>query len=151
MSEAEQIEPSGAVDIVRAYLAAMERRELDAAAGFLAPGCVMTFPGGHRFTALADIIGWAATRYRHVTKSLEGFEQAGESVWCFGTLAGAWPDGAPFAGIRFVDRFVVREGKITDQKVWNDLAEAMHGRGLTGRESNSQTEPRLKSNTQETV
>ena len=45
-------------------------------------------------------------------------------VWCRGTLHGEWPDGAAFAGIRFVDRFTVRHDRIVDQMVWNDLAES---------------------------
>ena len=49
-------------------------------------------------------------------------------VYARGTLNGAWLDGSPFNGIRFIDRFEVRAGKITRQEVWNDLAEA----GVTG-------------------
>jgi len=46
-------------------------------------------------------------------------------VYCFGTLYGEWPDGRPFEGIRFIDRFVARAGKLADQKVWNDLGEQL--------------------------
>jgi hypothetical protein len=34
-----------------------------------------------------------------------------------------WPDGTPFEGIRFIDRFTIRDGKLADQLVWNDIAE----------------------------
>ena len=34
-------------------------------------------------------------------------------------------DGTPYQNIRYVDRFTVRDGKIVDQMVWNDMAE--HG------------------------
>jgi hypothetical protein len=51
------------------------------------------------------------------------------AVWCSGTLAGEWTDGTPFAGIRFVDRFSVRDGMIICQEVWNDLGERMPGLG----------------------
>jgi len=44
-------------------------------------------------------------------------------VYCHGTLSGEWPDGSAFSGIRFIDRFTVRAGKLADQTVWNDLAE----------------------------
>ncbi|HEX6979289.1 MAG TPA: nuclear transport factor 2 family protein [Alphaproteobacteria bacterium] len=116
-----------AVGVVRAFLAAMEARDLDKAATFLAPGFVMTFPGARRFTALADLVAWARTRYRTVRKVYERFDEAladdGTVVYCFGTLEGEWPDGTPFAGIRFIDRFTVRDGRLVDQQVWNDLAE----------------------------
>ncbi len=39
-------------------------------------------------------------------------------------LAGEWPDGTPFDGIRFIDRFELADGKLARQEVWNDLAEA---------------------------
>jgi hypothetical protein len=41
-----------------------------------------------------------------------------------GTLYGEWPDGTPFRGNRYVDRFVVRDGKIVQMDVWNDSARA---------------------------
>lgn len=111
---------------VRAFLAAMEARDLAAAEGFLAPGFRMTFPGGVRMGALAELVAWARPRYRFVRKSYEAFETVpGQPaiVWCHGALAGEWPDGAAFEGIRFVDRFEVTEGKLSRQDVWNDIAE----------------------------
>ena len=44
-------------------------------------------------------------------------------VYSLGTLYGEWPDGTPFEGNRFVDRYVVRRGLITQMDVWNDSAE----------------------------
>jgi hypothetical protein len=38
-------------------------------------------------------------------------------------LYGAWPDGTPFEGNRYVDRYVVCHGLITEMDVWNDSAE----------------------------
>jgi hypothetical protein len=40
-----------------------------------------------------------------------------------GTLHGAWLDGTPFEGNRYVDRYVVRHGLIVEMDVWNDSAE----------------------------
>ena len=42
-----------------------------------------------------------------------------------GTLYGEWPDGTRFEGNRYVDRFVVRGGKIVQMDVWNDSAERL--------------------------
>ena len=81
MSKAEQV--------VREYLAAMERRDLVAARTSLAPGFFMVFPGGARFD----------------------------------TFDGGVLDGTPYSGVRFIDRFTVRDGKLVDQRVWNDLAQ----------------------------
>ena len=38
---------------------------------------------------------------------------------------GAWLDGTPFEGNRYVDRYVIRGGLIVQMDVWNDSAERM--------------------------
>ncbi|MEQ6250839.1 tautomerase family protein [Sulfitobacter sp. HNIBRBA3233] len=116
------------VTLVRTYLSAMEAREIDLARDMLGAGFAMTFPGGVRMTRLEELIDWAAPRYRFVTKTYEGFDalqSGGEAaiVYCRGTLSGEWPDGTPFDGIRFIDRFEVTGGLITLQDVWNDISE----------------------------
>jgi phenylpyruvate tautomerase PptA (4-oxalocrotonate tautomerase family) len=120
--------PPAATQVVRDYLDAMEHRDLEAANSFLAEGFTMTFPGGMTFSRPDELVDWAKDRYRSIAKSYERLDEApcaeGTVVYCFGTLSGEWPDGAPFSGIRFVDRFTVAEGKLIDQRVWNDLAEA---------------------------
>ncbi|MEM8630338.1 MAG: nuclear transport factor 2 family protein [Pseudomonadota bacterium] len=124
--------PGGSVHVVRRFLVALEARDLPTASTLLAAGAEMTFPGGACFHRLHDLITWAAPRYRRVAKSFDGFDLvpgAGEEVvYSRGTLSGAWPDGTPFDGIRFIDRFVVRDGQIHRQDVWNDLAEVKHAR-----------------------
>ena len=115
-------------DTVRAFLAAMEARDLDRARGFLADGFSMTFPGGRLFATLEELVSFGRQRYRFVKKTYTAFDEcfgdAGIIVYCFGTLRGEWPDGTPFSGIRFIDRFEVDGGKLTGQLVWNDLAES---------------------------
>lgn len=116
-----------AAALVRRFLDAMERRDLDAARSLLAPDFAMTFPGGARFERLEDLVAWAAPRYRFVRKRYERFDAAagpdGTAVYCFGTLEGQWLDGTEFSGIRFIDRFLTRDGLLADQRVWNDMAE----------------------------
>jgi 4-oxalocrotonate tautomerase family enzyme len=119
--------PPDPARIVLDYLAAMEARELDAAQAFLAPGFEMVFPGTAPMSALGDLVTWAKDRYRFVTKTTEAVEvfhgNGATVVYTRGTLAGAWPDGTAFAGIRFIDRFEIVDGRITRQDVWNDIAE----------------------------
>lgn len=113
--------------LVRDYLAAMEARNLTAAAEFLGLGFEMTFPGTEPMTRLQQLIDWSRDRYRFVTKTIEAVDafQSGRTtcVYVRGTLAGEWPDGSAFDGIRFIDRFEVEDGLITKQDVWNDLGE----------------------------
>ena len=47
------------------------------------------------------------------------------TVYSLGTLYGEWPDGTPFEGNRYVDRFTVRDGLIVTMEVWNDSAERL--------------------------
>ena len=88
----------------------------------------MTFPGGVRLDSLEALVDWARPRYRFAKKRYERFDEAPDEettvVYCFGTLSGEWSDGSTFEGIRFIDRFTVKEGKLVDQMVWNDLGEA---------------------------
>ena len=114
-------------DVVRAFLEAMEARDLETAQGMLGDGFVMTFPGAAPMKTLQELIDWARPRYHFVKKSYEGFEVAntpgGPVVYCRGWLSGEWNDGSGFANIRFIDRFELTDGKITKQDVWNDIAE----------------------------
>lgn len=117
----------GASAVVKDYLAAMEARDLRRAKGHLHDEFTMTFPSGRTMTSLEDLIEWSKTRYDHVSKQFEGYDEAFEGdraiVWCRGTLQGAWVGGAPFDGIRFCDRFELVAGRIIRQEVWNDLSE----------------------------
>ena len=118
---------STATALVRDYLAAMEARALPRAQAMLSTDFAMEFPGPVRMRSLAELVAWARPRYRFARKTYERFDEAptddGTIVYCFGTLAGEWLDGTPFADIRFIDRFTVRNGLLADQKVWNDMAE----------------------------
>lgn len=119
--------PPAPETVVRDYLGAMERRDLAAAKAYLADGFVMIFPGGVRLKTPEELAEWARPRYRRIAKVYECFDTVfgmeAATVYCFGTLAGEWPDGAPFANIRFIDRFTVAGNRLRDQMVWNDLAE----------------------------
>lgn len=117
------MDTAGAERIVRAYLAAMEARDLAAAQAHLAPGFAMTFPGGVRMTSLPELVAWSGSRYRFVRKTCERFDAWGDLCYCLGTLHGEWPDGTPFADIRFIDRFELSGGLILRQDVWNDMGE----------------------------
>lgn len=121
--------PQQAQSCVRDYLKAMEARRLDDAQRFLAAGARIVFPGGHRYATVADIVAGSRGRYRRVGKHLDPMEvyPMDANRWLVistGTLHGEWPDGEPFDGIRFIDRFEVGGAGIEVQQVWNDLGEA---------------------------
>ena len=119
-----------AAETVRQFLRLVEARDLDTAAEFLDPHVEITFPGGRVFGTLEEQVASSAGRFRHVRKNFDRFDVVAASevdgptvVYAVGTLSGEGPDGANFEGVRFIDRFTLRAGKIVDQKVWNDLAE----------------------------
>ena len=119
--------PCDPAKLVLEYLGRMESRDLVAAKSYLSDDFEMVFPGGTTMSTLEDLVNWAAPRYRFVKKMYESTEVLPDAsdavVYTRGTLSGAWPDGALFSGIRFIDRFEVRNGKIARQDVWNDIAE----------------------------
>lgn len=87
----------------------------------------MTFPGGHVFHQLEDIVSWASGRYKSVRKTYDQFDELADGadtiVYCYGGLHGEDLNGQAIDNVRFIDRFVIRNGKIIRQDVWNDLAE----------------------------
>lgn len=117
----------GDADIVRRYLEASMVPDPETAARYLAEKPVITFTGGRIFDHPKGPAAFNAGRYKWVKKRMERFDVvSGENemiVYSIGTLYGEWPDGEPFEGNRYVDRFVVENGKIVKMDVWNDSAE----------------------------
>lgn len=119
-----------AEEVVRHFLEAMEARDLIRAESFLDEHFRMEFPGSDEMSRLSELVAWAAGRYRFVRKRITAFDicDVGErvTVVCHGELDGEWPDGVPFSGVRFIDRFTLQHGRIVRQQVWNDLALVRH-------------------------
>lgn len=116
--------------LVENYLGLCEARELEAASALLAADATIVFPGGTRYRSLDEMVADAATRYHAVRKRRQiplvaTCEDGSALVLSRGTLEGEAFDGRPFSGIRYVDVFLVRDGRIHEQHVFNDLAD--HG------------------------
>ncbi|MBN9672305.1 nuclear transport factor 2 family protein [Roseibium aggregatum] len=113
--------------IVRDYLDASMKPDPDLAATFVAENVEITFTGGRKFNHPSGPTGFNAARYKWVKKRMDRFDVAtgagGTVVYSVGTLYGEWPDGTPFEGNRYIDRFEVENGKIVKMDVWNDSAE----------------------------
>lgn len=114
-------------ELVRAYLTASGERHLEEAAGYLAADALIVFPNG-RFRDLNEMAAAMAGRYRNIGKTHQTWDIANAGpdtvVVTTGTLTGVNSHGVAFEGIRFCDRFVIRNGRIAEQHVWNDLAES---------------------------
>ena len=123
-----QIPPHPAIARVRDFLDAVEAVDVEAAQAHVGPGARFVFPGGKTTASLDDVVRFIGERYRSIAKKVERFDRiemdGDDIVFCTGTLSGAWEDGVPFDGVRFVDRFVLRADRIILHEVWNDAGEA---------------------------
>ena len=131
-----ETETADAATIVEKYLVASMIPDPEAAAQYMDEGVQITFTGGRAMAHPRETSAFNAGRYAWVKKKMDRFDVApGENdtvVYSVGTLYGEWPDGTKFEGNRYVDRFVVRDGKIVKMDVWNDSAERiLTMRGIT--------------------
>ena len=115
--------------VVDEYLRLLMIPDPQAARRFVAPDLRIRFTGGREMRDPAECAVFNALRCRWVKKRIERTETvsggtgAETVVYSIGTLHGEWPDGTPFEGNRYVDRYVVRELRIAAMEVWNDSAE----------------------------
>ena len=120
-------ETNEAASIVERFLIASMVPDPQTAATYIADNLAITFTGGRKYKHPRETAAFNAGRYKWVKKKMERTDVVpgrGETiVYNLGTLYGEWPDGTPFEGNRYVDRFVVKGGKIVQMDVWNDSAE----------------------------
>ncbi|MGJ3240844.1 MAG: nuclear transport factor 2 family protein [Anaerolineae bacterium] len=118
-----------ATELIQTFLRTMEARDLDGAQAMMADDAVIIFPGGRRYDSQQEMVDNARGRYQWVKKTfdqidtMQGIDGA-TVVYIMGTLYGMNNHGIAFEGVRYIDRFVLRDGKIAEQHVWNDLAES---------------------------
>jgi ketosteroid isomerase-like protein len=122
---------TSAKDIVEEFLRIIMIPDPVAARAFVSPNMRIRFTGAREMCDPTECSAFNAGRYKWVKKRFEQTDVvAGETaqeaiVYNIGTLYGEWLDGTPFEGNRYVDRYVVRDGKIVQMDVWNDSAERM--------------------------
>jgi len=119
-------DPAGIVD---AYLTILMKPDPDSARRYVSPQLRIRFTGGREMRDPAECAAFNRSRYAWVKKRFEstdvvaGATSARAVVYNRGTLYGEWLDGTPFEGNRYIDRYVVCDGLITEMDVWNDSAE----------------------------
>ncbi len=111
------------------FLALIAERRMEEASRYLAPSARIVFPPGRAFASMAEMAAGMQARYRSVDKVRERWdiwtrEDGTTVVYNSGTLYGVNLHGVPFSGVRYLDRFELRNGLIVGQEVWNDLAES---------------------------
>ena len=122
-------QPTSPAAVVDEYLRLLMIPDPDAARRLAAPDLQIRFTGGRAMREPSECAAFNASRYAWVKKRVEATEvmsgatDAHAIVYSRGTLHGAWLDGTPFEGNRYVDRYVVKNGLIAQMDVWNDSAE----------------------------
>lgn len=113
---------------VKRFLRTMEARDLEAAEAMMAPGAQITFPGGKVFSSQREMVEASRGRYQWVKKTFDRIDSFtgddGQVVYVMGTLHGLNRHGLSFSDVRYIDRFLLKDGLIVQQDVWNDLAES---------------------------
>lgn len=116
-----------AAAMIDKFLQLNEDRKLEEAQAMMAKGCKIEFPGARRFENLAEMVANAKGRYNWVRKHREryfvGVNGSQTTVTSLGTLYGENLSGKAFEGVRYVDVFIIENGLIVEQMVWNDFAE----------------------------
>lgn len=115
------------LEMVREYLVASGERRMEEAGRYLDAAAIIIFPQG-RFGNLEEMAEGMKGRYLSIGKTHETWDVSTDEsqtvVVTTGTLNGVNTHGIAFDGVRFCDRFVIRNGLIAEQHVWNDLAES---------------------------
>ena len=118
-----------AVALVEEFLRVIMIPDPAGARAFTSPELRIEFTGGRLMRDPGECSAFNASRYAWVKKRIErsdlvaGATAQEAVVYNIGTLHGAWTDGTPFEGNRYVDRYVVKDGRIVQMSVWNDSAE----------------------------
>ena len=118
-----------AAKIVEDYLRVLMIPDPQAARRYCAPEMEIRFTGNRPMREPSECAAFNRGRYKWVKKAFgpthvaEGGTDQETVVYQTGTLYGEWPDGTKFEGNRYVDRYVLRRGKIVMMEVWNDSAE----------------------------
>ena len=117
--------------IVETYLELSMIPDPVAASAHVSAEFALVFTGGRRFSGPAESAAFNAKRYAWVKKRFLRTDAALDAetgdvhVYNTGYLYGQWHDGTAFQTNRYMDKFIVRGGKIVQTDVWNDSAEIL--------------------------
>ena len=129
-----------AEELVDRYLTLFMEGKLEEAQALLAPDARLIFPGGAVQTSLPDVAAEVGRLYESVGKTIDRTWSAslGDDiiVTTTGYLYGTSRTFGEFNGVRFIDFFTVRDGKIIAQEVINDASQV----GVVDPYSRSQSE-----------
>lgn len=118
---------SDPIATVQAFLSDLARRDLEAAANWLAPGFQLHIAGRH-FDSLASFAAFSKNRQKFSKKNLHHCDHCRTNdnhdvVYARGTMEGEWLNGEAFADVFWLDRFELHNGLIKRLNIVSDMAE----------------------------
>ena len=115
------------VTVVKNFLDAMSRRDFTTMESLMAPEFKMTVSGGYVFKHPREFAAQSGKRQKSARKTTDRYDQIptadGGVVFAMGSMAGEWLNGTTYSGVRYIDRFEIKNGKIVDMNVWSDMSE----------------------------
>jgi len=124
---AETLAMDSPTTVVKNFLDAMGRRDFAAMEQLMAPEFKMTVTGGQVFKHPREFAAQSGKRQKSARKTTDRYDEIptadGGVVFAIGSMAGEWLNGDTYTGIRYIDRFEIRNSKIVDMNVWSDMSE----------------------------
>lgn len=108
------------------FLRTTEARDEEGAQKRVGAGFAPRFPRGRNYDSLKTWLAASRQSYKFMKKKFARIDVALTApatavVYCYGSLHGEYLDGRVVDGVRFIDRFEIRNGLVCEQDVWNDL------------------------------
>jgi hypothetical protein len=115
--------------VVRAFILAVNERNVEAARAATGPGLKMTFPGNTVMHSIDEFFTWVAGRSpksAYLYDTVDVLEDRDALVaYASGSVVGETVSGLSFSGVRVIDKFVIRNGKVVEKEAWSDMADFM--------------------------
>ena len=115
--------------VVHAFIQAVNERDLEATRAATGPGLTMTFPGNTEMHSIDEFFTWVAGRSpksAYLYDTIDVIEDGDALVaYASGSVEGETVSGLAFSGVRVIDRFVIRKGKVVQKEAWSDMADFM--------------------------
>lgn len=114
---------------IHGFIRAVNAREVEEAQALLSSGAQLVFPGPTVFDNVAAFLAWAGLRYRSASYGydhMDFLECDGKTIaYAQGRMSGEFNDGELFSDVRYIDRFVIADGRIERKEVWSDMADLL--------------------------
>lgn len=118
--------------VVGLYLEAMQTDDIATVLRLSLPEAPLEYPGGRRFENVSDLLAWSHGRHNFVRHNIEHVDeiavQKTATLYVSGTLQGELTDKERFAGVRFIYRFILKDGLVAETVLWSDMADFLRQR-----------------------